>query len=156
VKRSVFLRMALASLLLAANAVLFKWVALSEDFWISTFWSYVSLAVVGILLFGLVRTYRNQFLHTLRRNRVPVIGLNALNETFAVVGYVMITYATLLVPIAMVSVMSGFQPMMVFLIGVFLTLAFPRLGKENLSRKLVIQKVAAMVVMLVGTFLLHR
>ena len=34
IKRSVFLRMALASLLLATNAVLFKAVALQEDFWI--------------------------------------------------------------------------------------------------------------------------
>jgi drug/metabolite transporter (DMT)-like permease len=156
VKRSVFLRMALASLFIAANSVLFKRVALSEDFWVSTFWSYLSLALVGVVLFALVRTYRRQFLRTLRLNSAPVVGLNVFNESIAAVGYVMISYATLLVPVALVSVMSGFQPLMVFLIGVFLTLVFPRLGKESLSKKQVIQKLAAMAGMLVGTFLLHR
>jgi drug/metabolite transporter (DMT)-like permease len=155
-KRSVFLQMALASLLIAANAVLFKTVALAEEFWVSTFWSYVSLALVGIALFGLVRTYREQFLRTLRLNSVPVIGLNVFNELLAVVGYVMISYATLLVPIALVSVLSGFQPMMVFLIGALLTLALPRLGREDLSGRQVAQKLAAMAIILVGTWLLHR
>jgi drug/metabolite transporter (DMT)-like permease len=152
----VFLRMALASFLLAANAVLFKLVALEEDFWISTFWSYVSLAIVGVVLFAFARPYRRQFLRTLRANRLPVVGLNVANELIAVVGYVMITYATLLVPIALVSVMSGFQPLMVFLIGVLLTLALPRIGREDLSRGRVVQKLLAMACMLAGTVLLHR
>ena len=156
VKRSVFLRMALASLLIATNSVLFKSVALTEDFWVSTFWSYVSLALVGAGLFALVRTYREQFLRTLRLNSAPVVGLNVFNELLGAGGYMMITYATLLVPVALVSVMSGFQPLMVFLIGVFLTLALPRLGRESLSRKQVAQKLAAMAAMLLGTFLLHR
>jgi drug/metabolite transporter (DMT)-like permease len=156
VKASVFLTMALASLLIAANAVLFKLVAVSEDFWVSSFWSYLSLAIVGVVLFGLVRSYRDQFLRTLRLNSVPVVGLNVSNEILAVVGYLMISYATLLVPVALVSVLSGFQPMMVFAIGVLLTLALPRVGREDLSRKRVVQKLAAMAGMLLGTYLLNR
>jgi uncharacterized membrane protein len=85
-KRSVFLRMSVASLLLAANAVLFKAVALKEDFWVSTFWSYVSLAVAGVLLFAVAATWRAQFVKTLRVNRAPVIALNVFNEVLAVAG----------------------------------------------------------------------
>jgi drug/metabolite transporter (DMT)-like permease len=155
-RRTVFLQVAVASALIAANAVLFKSAALSEDFWTSTFWSYVSLAVVGVALFSLVRPYRAQFLATLRVNRIPVIGLNALNETLAVVGYVMITYATLLVPVVLVSVMSGFQPLIVFVLGAALTLLPPRIGREDLSRGRVVQKLVAMAIMLLGTYLLHR
>ena len=156
IKRSVLVRMAAASFLLAVNAVLFKSVAVTEDFWISTFWSYASLAVAGVVLFATAAPWRAQFLTTLRVNRAPVIGLNVFNELLAVVGYVMITYATLLVPVAMVSVLSGFQPLMVFLIGVFLTLVAPRLGREDLSRRTVVQKLVAMAAMLVGTWLLVR
>jgi drug/metabolite transporter (DMT)-like permease len=155
-KTGVFVRMALASLLIATNAVLFKWVALEEDFWVSSFWSYVSLALVGVALFALVRPYRRQFLDTLRRNRLAVVGLNAANEVLAVVGYLMISYATLLTSIAMVSVLSGFQPAMVFAIGALLTLAFPRIGKEDLSRRRVLQKSIAMAAVLLGTWLLQR
>jgi len=156
IKGSILGRMALASFLIAANAVLFKSVALSEDFWVSTFWSYVSLGLVGVLLFAFAPTYRSQFLATLRRNSAPVVGLNVMNEILAVVGYVMITYATLLVPVALVSVVAGTQPVMVFLLGVVLTLALPHVGREDLSRRRVVQKLVAMACVLVGTYLLYR
>jgi drug/metabolite transporter (DMT)-like permease len=151
----VLLRMALACLLLATNAVLFKRVALEEDFWVSTFWSYVSLAIAGVVLFAVVATYRRQFLRTLRENRLPVIGLNAANELLAVVGYVMISYATLLAPVAMVSLVGAFQPLMVFGLGVLLTFVAPRFVHEDLSRRRVVQKLVAMAIVAVGTVLLH-
>jgi drug/metabolite transporter (DMT)-like permease len=156
IKRSVFLLMAIASLLLAANAIVFKFVAVADDFWISTFWSYFSLLLVGFALLGFVRPYREQFVATLKSNSAAIIGLNLFNELLAVVGYLMISYATLLVPVALVSVMSGFQPLMVFLIGVALTLLVPSVGRENLARAAVAQKLVAMAGMLLGTWLLQR
>jgi drug/metabolite transporter (DMT)-like permease len=156
IRGDVLLRMALACLLLATNAVLFKSVAVEEDFWVSTFWSYVSLAIAGVVLFAAVAPYRRQFLRTLRENRLPVIGLNAANEVLAVVGYVMITYATLLVPVAMVSLVGAFQPLMVFGLGVLLTFVAPRFAHEDLSRRRVVQKLVAMAIVAAGTVLLHR
>src|SRR5204862_465959 len=76
-----------------------------------------ALALAGVLLFALAPTYRRQFLHTLRVNRAPVILLNTGNEVIAVVGYLLISYATLLAPIALVSVVGGFQPLLVFALG---------------------------------------
>jgi drug/metabolite transporter (DMT)-like permease len=155
IKARVFLPMALASLLIAANAVLFKVAAVASDFWVSSFWSYVSLAAVGVCLFALAPSYRRQFLETLRANRGSVVAINVGNELLAVVGYLMISYATLLVPIALVSVLSGLQPMMVFLLAVLLTRLFPRLGREDLSRRLVAQKLGAMAAILLGLWLLR-
>ena len=43
----------------------------------------------------------------------------------------------------------------VFLLGWLLTAAFPHLGKERLSRRQVVQKVAAIAIVLGGTLLLH-
>jgi drug/metabolite transporter (DMT)-like permease len=154
-KGAVVVLMTIGSLLLATNAILFKLVAVSNDFWVSTFWSYASLAIVGVALFAFVRPYREQFLHTLRVNRGPVIALNVFNELLAVVGYVMISYAMLLVPVALVSVTSGFQPMMVFLLGVALTKLVPSLPKEALSRKALAQKLVAMAAIVAGTWLLE-
>lgn len=152
----VFLQMAGASLLIATNTVLFKRVAAAGDFWVATFWSYVSLALVGVALFAAVKPYRAQFLATLRHNRLPVIGLNVLNELLAVVGYVMISYATLLVPVALVSVLGGFQPLMVFVLGALLTWLAPSIGREDLSRAAVARKLVAMAAIVAGTWLLER
>ena len=156
VRRGVLGRMALASLLIAANAVLFKRVAIEEDFWVSTFWSYVALALVGVVLFAAAPGYRRQFLRTLRANRLPVIGLNVGNEVLAVLGYLAVSYASLLAPVALVTVVAGVQPAMVFAIGVVLTLAWPRVGREDLSARRVAQKLVAIAAVVTGTVLLHR
>jgi drug/metabolite transporter (DMT)-like permease len=154
-KGAVFALMAVASLFLALNAVVFKSVALEDSFWISTFWSYASLALAGVVLFSFVRPYREPFLRTLRKNSAAVIGLNAFNEIIAVVGYLLISYATLLAPVALVSVVAGFQPLMVFLLGWGLTTLVPGIARERLSRRQVVQKLVAMGLVLAGTFLLH-
>jgi drug/metabolite transporter (DMT)-like permease len=155
-KATIFVLMTIASLLLALNGVVFKEVAMEGGFWVSTFWSYASLALAGILLFSFVRPYRDQFLRTLRSNRAPVLVLNTGNEVLAVVGYMLITYATLLAPVALVSVVGGLQPLMVFLLGWLLSVAIPSIGRERLTRAEVVQKLLAIAIVFAGTFLLQR
>jgi drug/metabolite transporter (DMT)-like permease len=154
-KALVFALMTVASLLLAVNAVVFKKVAMEESFWAPTFWSYASLALAGVLLFSFVPPYRRRFLETLRTNRLAVVSINAANETLAVVGYLMVSYASLLAPVALVAVVGGFQPLIVFALGWFLTVAFPGFGEERLERRKVHQKLVAIGVVLGGTALLH-
>lgn len=54
------------------------------------------------------------------------------------------------------GVINGFQPIIVFIYGVILTVLMPRFGKENISKKIVIQKLSAMLVMLFGIYLLFK
>ena len=56
----------------------------------------------------------------------------------------------------MVSLVGAFQPLMVFGLGVLLTLLAPGFAREDLSRRRVVQKLVAMAIVGVGTVLLHR
>lgn len=62
----------------------------------------------------------------------------------------------MLIPITMVWFVNGLQPVYVFLYGILLTLIFPRISKEDLSKKVLFQKLAAILVMFVGAYLINR
>ncbi len=157
IKTSVIFLMAGASLLYAINAVLFKFVA--EDlqrFWPSLFWDFAGKVVFGIIIFLTIKSYRNQFLAVLKENRASILALNSVNEVLAIVGEAALVYAVLLAPVALVQVVSGFQPMFVFFFGILLTLFLPRFGQESLAKKHLIQKFVGIAIIIVGTILINQ
>lgn len=155
-KTAVLVSMLFSSFLLAVGGVIFKFVALKETFWVSTFWSYVGLTILGIFLYIFIKSYRRQFLSVMHTNRIPVIGLNSLNEIINAVAGITFSYATLLAPIALVGVVNGFQPFFVFVYGVILTLFFPHLGSVSLVKKHLIHKIIAIIIIFLGTYFLNN
>jgi len=151
--KTVFFMM-LSALLSAFDSVIFKFVILEEDFWVSTFWSYIGLALFGIMLFVFFRKYREGFLEAWRSNSKKIIGLNLLNETLTVIGNVTFTLAYLAAPVALVLLFNSYQPVFVFIIGILLTIFLPKIATEKIKLKHILQKVLVIGVMLVGTYLL--
>ncbi len=68
-----------ATFVLALSSVLFKYFAIRDDFWTTTFWTFVGEGLFGALLL-LVPAYRRQFAALFRQNPGAVIGVNAANE----------------------------------------------------------------------------
>lgn len=151
-KTKVVCMMLCASLLYAINAVVFKHVAMNEGFWSGTFWGLVGKVCIGFGFLLFIPTYRNQFLTMFRQNTLAVLGLNSLSEILFILGEAVTAYATLLAPVFLVLLVNGFQPLFVFVIGIFLTLFFPKLGKESLSKKIIIQKIIGITLLMVGTY----
>jgi uncharacterized membrane protein len=142
-----------ASALYAINGVIFKFFALELGFWPSIFWDFVGKVLLGIFFLVGIKSYRAQFFDTIRRNRLAVFSLNSLSETLTIVADAVAGYATLLAPIALVSVvLSGFQPVFVFALGIILTLFLPRLAAESLGRRHLIQRLVAIVLIIAGTY----
>lgn len=153
-KKRVAVLMLLASFLFAAVGVVFKMIALDEGFWPSIFWTIIGNILLGIFIFITVKSYRRQFLTVFKVNSVPVLAACSLNEIIFVAADGVSVYATLLAPIALVMVVNGFQPVFVFLIGIILTLFFPKLGKESLSKNDLAQKILGIGIITAGTYLL--
>lgn len=153
-KDVLFLQL-LASFLVALNFVLFKLFALELDFWIVSFWEYVGLAIFGIFLLFFVKNYREDFFKSIKLSGKKIIGLNTLNEILNISATIIFSFATLLAPLALVWVVNGFQPVFIFFIGIFLTIFFPHIIKENLSAKIVIQKIIFILIIALGTYLLN-
>jgi drug/metabolite transporter (DMT)-like permease len=153
-KAVVFALMLLASFLNALNWLLFKFVAVQENFWVSSFWEYAGFVLIGALMLIFVKPYRRDFVVLLKQSKFNVLGLVALNETASLVAKTATNIASLMAPLALVSTVNGLQPLFVLIYGVMLTLYLPRYGRERLGRKFVLQKVAAMTLMIVGASLL--
>ena len=60
----------------------------------------------------------------------------------------------LMAPLALISTVNGSQPLFVLIYGVLLTLYWPHYARERLGRAIVLQKVAATTLMVVGASLL--
>ena len=154
-KKGVLFLMVGSSLLYAISAVLFKFVAVSQQrFWPSLFWDFLGKLVAGLVIFFTISSYRRQFLGVLRENKKTILALNSLNEILGIVGEAAFALATLLAPVALVQVVGGFQPMFVFLYGIVLTLLFPGLVKESLASKDLAQKTIGIATIILGTVIL--
>ncbi len=143
-----------ASFLYAVNGVVFKYFTPHEGFKVSLFWNMVGMVLFGILLLIVDKKYRRQFLHLLRTHHYNIIGLNIINEIIGLIGEIALMYAILLAPVALVLSVGGLQPLFVFIIGVGITLFFPRFGKESILFHHLIQKIVAILIILAGFYFL--
>ena len=151
-KKEVVVLMLTASLLYATNGVIFKLIAVDNGFWLSTFWSLIGKIVLGLGFFALVPTYRGQFLAMIRENKMAILGLNSLSETLFLTAEAVTQYATLLAPVALVLLVNSFQPLFVFIIGILLTLFFPKIARESIELKQIFQKVIGIGIILIGSY----
>lgn len=143
-----------ATFAVALSSVVFKFFAVHDEFWSTTFWTFVGEGLFGAAILAMP-AYRRQFVTLLRRNPGAVVGVNAANELINLGGALGVRYASLLAPVAVVSAISATTTFFVFLFGILLTLFFPRLGREDLSPRNVYQKAAGGLVIMAGVALVE-
>jgi uncharacterized membrane protein len=154
-KKEVFWLMMLSSFIFAVNFLFFKFFAVRENFWTASFWEYVGFAAVALLLFAFVKPYRTEFIGVIRKNSGLVLGLNGINEILNIIGKVTFNFASLLAPITLTWIVNGFQPLFVFAYGILITLFLPKIAQEDISKRQLIQKGVAILVMFAGTYILN-
>jgi drug/metabolite transporter (DMT)-like permease len=138
---------------LAVSSVIFKLFARDNAYWPVTFWSFAGQALFGIVLLAIPKV-RRQFLGMFRRHPGAVLSINAANELINLGGGLAARYASLLGPVSLVQAIGGTTSFFVFVIGIVLSLFFPRLGRENLSRANLVQKGAAVALIVAGVILI--
>jgi uncharacterized membrane protein len=140
---------------LAVSALIFKVFAIRAEFWTTTFWMFVGEAIFGAGLLS-VRAYRAQFFTLLRTNTAALLSINASNELINLGGGLGSRYALLFAPLSIVQAIGSTTTLFVFLFGVLLSIAFPRLGREDLSGRELAQKGVAAVLVATGVALITR
>ena len=153
VKWSVVAPILVCTAVLAGTSVMFKYFAVQDAFWPVTFWSFAGQAVFGAALLAIPRI-RRQFFGMFQKHPGAVLGINAANEIINLGGGLAARYASLLGPISLVQAISGTTSFFVFAFGVILSLFFPKLGRENLSRRNLIQKGIAVTLIVAGVILI--
>ena len=153
-KPRLVLLMLAATFAVALSSVVFKFFAVQDEFWSTTFWTFVGEGLFGAAILALPE-YRKQFMTLFRRNPGAVIGVNAANELINLGGGLGVRYASLLAPVALVSAISATTTFFVFLFAILLTVFFPKIGREELSARNVVQKALGGLLIMAGVVLIQ-
>lgn len=153
-KTSLIALMLGATFVMSLSTVLFKFFAIRDDFWTTTFWTFVGEGLFGVLLL-LIPGYRRQFADMFRQNPGAVIGVNAANEVINLGGGLSVRYASLLAPVALVSAISSTTTFFVFFFGILLTLFLPKFGREDLSAGNLVRKAVGALLITGGVVLIE-
>lgn len=150
IRAKTFFLMFLGAIMIALNVVMFKSFAIETNFWTTVFYDLVGASIAGFLLFILIKTYRTSFLGSIRQHGFAVIGVNMFAETTNIVARMINGAVTLLLPIAIIQFINGLQPLFILVIGILLTKFAPKISKEEISKKVLVQKFFAVFLMLSG------
>jgi drug/metabolite transporter (DMT)-like permease len=153
-KLRLVLLMLAATFVVALSSVVFKFFAVRDEFWSTTFWTFVGEGLFGVAILAVPKC-RRQFVALFRKNPGAVIGINAANELINLGGGLGVRYASLLAPVALVSAISATSTFFVFLFSVLLTLFFPQAGREDLSARNVLQKAVGGALIMAGVALIE-
>lgn len=156
IKKGIFWLMILSSFLYAMEFFLFKFVAVDTGFWTAAFYQYLGTGLAGVLLINFSANYRNDFKRVLATSFKKVVSIGLFIESLDVVARVLFNYASLLAPLALVSLVGGFQPVILLGMGILITVFFPKFGQESLLRRHILQKMGAILIIIGGTFLLFK
>lgn len=153
-KPRLVLLMCAATFVLALSNVVFKIFAIHDEFWSTTFWTFMGEGLFGVAILAMPQ-YRKQFVHLFRKNPGAVMGTNAANELINLGGGLGVRFASLLAPVALVSAISATSTFFVLLFGILLTIFFPRLGREDLTTRNLVQKAIGGLLIMVGVVLIE-
>jgi drug/metabolite transporter (DMT)-like permease len=152
--RKSFWYMMMASLMYACTGILFRFVTIT-DFWISMSYQTLGIAIGGLLLF-LYPPYGKSFLRNIKHvKRRVVIALTA-SQWITLLADFSYFYAITLTSVAVVSAMQGTQPLFLLLFGLIITVFFPTIIKEDISKKTLGTKIVAIILLFVGIILLYH
>jgi hypothetical protein len=140
---------------MALSGLIFKIFAIKVEFWATTFWMFVGEAIFGCALL-LIPFYRREFMAMLRANTVALISINGSNELINIGGGLGNRYALMFAPLSLVQAIGSTTTLFVFAFGVVLSLVWPKLGREDLSGRELMQKAIAAVLVALGVALVTR
>ena len=145
--------MTLSSLFYAVYFILFDVGIRNSSYYSCAFWYQIGFLIMGIVLL-LLKSFRLPFVNTIKKNGKRYLILNTTNEVINLIANLLVNYANLLIPIALVNVLNGFQGSFVFITGVIGTIFFPKYIKEDLSKSVVIQKIVCIILGIIGLIIL--
>jgi drug/metabolite transporter (DMT)-like permease len=151
---NVCIAMVSSSFLLAMVSLLYKFFALQDSYFVSNFWLAGGAWVLAIGIVITMPRSRRQFLDVFRFAPRRVVGINIINEIIALFAGLLVNYAFLLAPIALVMSVNALQPVFVFLMGLGLSIWLPHLIEEKINAKIILQRIACIVVVAIGAALL--
>jgi len=155
IKTRLVILMLTCALAIALSSLIFKFFAVRDEFWTTTFWNFAGQALFGVILM-LTAANRRQFIKMMRTNTGAVLSVNGANELINLGGNLGMRYTLLFAPLGIVQAIGSTTPFFVLFFGVILSLFFPSLGREEISFAGLIQKIIAITLVVAGVLLINQ
>ena len=149
-----FFLILIVDVLWATSGVLMKFAIKTNSF--SNVLSYESFGIFlgGFLIFIFYPNSKNAFLKNIKIVRKNTIKIILLNESIVVFAKAVTFYAFSLGPLGLVSVLEGAQTFYAIVYGWFLTITFPLIFHEDITKRGLFKKIVLFLILLLGIYLL--
>jgi len=141
---------AIAAFLLAVYFVLMKHVYLEQPFWSGFFWIRIGAFLMAIVFF-LMSEVRSELLKTKTSLQKKTATIFLSNQAAGASANVLQNWAVALAPlacVAFINALQGIQHAFLLIFATLLSLKFPQILKEAISREVIFQKIIA--ILLIG------
>lgn len=153
-RRHAYTIASFAAVLFALSTVLMKVIFLQQAFIPGFVWSRAG-AVLAALAILLHAPSRAAITRSQERPRGNLLALFVGGQVAGAVGFLTLQYAVSLASPTLVNALQGVQYAFLFVFTLFLGRTFPQL-RERLTRAIVLQKVAAIVIIAIGLSMLAK
>jgi len=149
--RRSFFYMMISCILFAIAQLLYKFGVTQIPFWNTLPYEGFGIALGAIsILF-----YKNnfgRFKKETKKFKRRVFLFLTVNELIYIAGRYTGYFAISLISVGIVSILAGFQPLFTLVFGIILSICFPHIIKEVISKKTLTLKFIAIVIMIVGSY----
>ena len=135
-----------AAVFFAFRNVLLKAVTINENIWSSLFW----LGFGALIFSAVIITFHHPHL---RRKGQRGIHHLFCNRILAILGLLCFTLALSIGSVSLSSAIVEIKPMLVFMAALFVTKHYPKYIKEKVTKGIIIQKTAAIIMIISGALL---
>jgi len=111
-------------------------------------------SLLAVLTFLIPPSWRQEIFKNFKKLRGKKAKLFLANQAFAGVGFTLQNYAIALGSVTLVNALQGVQYALLIILGGLITVFYPKLITEDISRAVIIQKVIAVILIAVGLYLL--
>ncbi len=139
----------LSSVFFGLSYALLKLVYLQQGFISGFVWSRIGTFLLVVVLAALPGNW-HKIRNNLRGTGEKVKGIFVLAQILGAVSFLIIAYAISLGPVTIINALQGIQYAFLFLLVVILARRKPYLLDEPLSKKIIVQKSLAIVLIIVG------
>lgn len=145
----------LASIMWAVPSVIFRFITIEINFWDALGYEFIG-AALGILLLLLIPRIRARFINEARNIKKSVWGILVSNEFVYLVGRMLGFYAIAIAPaVSLAAALNGFQPLVVLIYGVILSIWFPNIIKEDIKKSTIFVKIIAIAIIFAGVLFIN-
>lgn len=146
----------IASLMFSFDYIFAKIVYLSLPFLTALFWMKICVFIFVLFLL-LSKNNRKEILNKKKIINQRTDSLFVLTQGAGGIANILQAFAIFLAPVAflpMINSLRGVQFVFLFLMTLFITAFFPKILKEKISKKIIIQKIVSIILIIVGLSIL--